>query len=81
MQDQEIVRIKRQLDEQQLRERLVSKQIETSYQSLKKRSVALRQQAAGIKGKTLYMPSDETKYDDDHRQQHRKRNKYSIQIT
>ncbi len=67
-QDREMLRIKRQIEEQQIQERLASKRLEASYQSLKKRAVALRQQAAGIKGKSLYVPSDETDNKDDDRQ-------------
>ncbi len=70
-----MLRIKKQIEEQQIRERLLSKHLEVSYQSLTKRAVALRQQAAGIKGKSLYVLSDETDYGDDDRQQAQRQRK------
>lgn len=57
-----MLRIKRQLEEQQLKERSVSQQQEASYQSLKKAAVALRKQAAGIKGGSVNGPTDKSQH-------------------
>lgn len=46
--------------------------MEANYQSLKKRAVALKEQAAGIKGKSFYVPPNETNDDSPRQYQEKK---------